>query len=533
MAVSSCDAHLAPLAGLASAHVCFEEIALGDGIKTLQSVAHSDRSRGSLAFVAGPSAEAGNSPGGPGKTFGRIGIFLFAGAPLQSRLQRLDDLDLSFVEDMLGRLIVIGSGASEHELHGLGGADQCDDGKFFKGGSIFDDALLDIQSVALQGPKQLFDMPALAIPTDRRQGLFDGLDRMGGQQTPVNRLLAGRRVALNDFDGEEFDLIGSLGIGAGFGTTYSHPPVTHAQASLPRLALARPLRQIELEAVHFCKSRHDCKLSAAAGHRAVAAGPRQKVRTPVRQPGPFFVDVALTLIDNRDHGGLRQCRFGALRTFDPAIRFLLLDRLLAVVLALRLEASPHLHVEQAEAVPGLGVHGQHRMHEQADIAAIAYRAEAALAPALALVVDLAGVLNHQHMPPDRRLGYARSLAGRYLRGRDTVVQHEAQEFYLLSAIVPKLAQTNRLSIAYALQQPRAIFFSRSSPKKPMFISAIARSLESQRQRQNHTRFAQCKANTMKIHGKICAHASPQAGEGVVSIPEEVRGSEEVAREKFK
>src|SRR6266481_9316184 len=197
---------LSPM-GLASAHVCFEEIALGDGIKTLQSVAHSDRSRGSLAFVAGPSAEAGNSPGGPGKTFGRIGIFLFAGAPLQSRLQRLDDLDLPFVEDMLGRLIVIGSGASEHELHGLGGTDQCDDGKFFKGGSIFDDALLDIQSVALQGPKQLFDMPALAIPTDRRQGLFDGLDRMGGQQTPVNRLLAGRRVALNDFDGEEVDLI--------------------------------------------------------------------------------------------------------------------------------------------------------------------------------------------------------------------------------------------------------------------------------------------------------------------------------------
>src|SRR5258708_34982762 len=53
--------------GLASAHVCFEEIALGDGINMLQSVAHSDRSRGSLAFVAGPSADASNRPVEPGK----------------------------------------------------------------------------------------------------------------------------------------------------------------------------------------------------------------------------------------------------------------------------------------------------------------------------------------------------------------------------------------------------------------------------------------------------------------------------------
>ena len=153
------------------------------------------------------------------------------------------------------------------------------------------------------------------------------------------------------------------------------------------------------------------------------------------------------------------------------------------------------------------------MHEQADIAAVAHRAEAVLAPALALVVDLAGILYHQHVPPGRRLGYARPLAGRYLRGRDTVVQYEAQESYLFGSIVSKLAQTNRLPIANTPQQPRAIFFSRSSPKNPMFISAIASSLESRRQRQNHTRFAQRKANTMKMHGKICAHASPQGERG--------------------
>src|SRR5467141_953632 len=36
-------------------------------------------------------------------------------------------------------------------------------------------------------------------------------------------------------------------------------------------------------------------------------------------------------------------------------------------------------------------------------------------------------------------------------------------------------------------------------------------------------------------GRLCtlSRKRPQAGEGVVSIPEEVRGSEEVAREKFK
>src|SRR5207302_7367102 len=89
--------------------------------------------------------------------------------------------------------------------------------------------------------------------------------------------------------------------------------------------------------------------------------------------------------------------------------------------------------------------------------------------------------------------------------RDPLVHQEAPELNFLGPIVAQLAQANRLAIANASQQPRAIFFRRSSPKYPMSISATASSSESRRQIQNHTGFPRFKH---KLREKICAHASP-------------------------
>jgi hypothetical protein len=87
-----------------------EEIALNDGIDAIESVAHGDGSGGSLALVAGPSAEACDGPGGPGEAVSKIGILLLAGAALQAQLQGRENLPLALVKDLRHRLAVARQG---------------------------------------------------------------------------------------------------------------------------------------------------------------------------------------------------------------------------------------------------------------------------------------------------------------------------------------------------------------------------------------------------------------------------------------
>src|SRR5271166_2869194 len=134
---------------LAWAHISGEMIALDDGIEALEAVAHGYRAGGFVAGIAGPSAEAGDGPAGPGEGPGRMGVLLFQRAALQFLLQNVQDLDLSFVEDAARRRIAIGGGAGQHELHGDGGADQADHGEFFERRAVLDHALLDTKTLPL------------------------------------------------------------------------------------------------------------------------------------------------------------------------------------------------------------------------------------------------------------------------------------------------------------------------------------------------------------------------------------------------
>src|SRR5208337_1106814 len=143
-----------------------ELVALEDGIEALEAVAHGYRAGGFVAAVAGPSAEAGDGPAGPGESRGRVRVLLFQCAALQFLLQDLQDLDLSVVEDAArrrhrgggfiaaSRRTAVGGGAGEHELHGDGGADQADHGELFERGAVLDHALLDAKTLPLEGAKQ-------------------------------------------------------------------------------------------------------------------------------------------------------------------------------------------------------------------------------------------------------------------------------------------------------------------------------------------------------------------------------------------
>src|SRR5206468_10534600 len=125
---------------------------------------------------------------------------------------------------------------------------------------------------------------------------------------------------------------------------------------------------------------------------AITTGAAQKLSALIRQASPLLVDVALAVVDDGDHRRLGQHGFRLLPALDPAIRLLLLDRQLLVVLRLALGPPPNLRVDQSETFLRLRVHRQNRVHEQSRVGAIADLAEPMLAPALRLVVDLAGIL---------------------------------------------------------------------------------------------------------------------------------------------
>src|SRR4029077_19009166 len=123
---------------------------------------------GFVTVVAGPAAEPGDGPPGPGQGIGRMRILLLGSALLQLLLEGVQDLNLGSVEDVAGRLVSSTGGAREHELHGDDGGEERNDHKLFESLPVLDDALLDAQPLTLKGSKQLLDVPAQAIPADHR-----------------------------------------------------------------------------------------------------------------------------------------------------------------------------------------------------------------------------------------------------------------------------------------------------------------------------------------------------------------------------
>ena len=96
------------------------------------------------------------------------------------------------------------------------------------------------------------------------------------------------------------------------------------------------------------------------------------------------------------------------------------------------------------------------MHEQPDVGAVADRAERVLAPALGLVVDLAGVVQSQHVAADRGSGGQQRPARDHFRHRDFLVRQEAAEPDLLGPVIGEPADTDTLALVHALQQQGAI-----------------------------------------------------------------------------
>jgi hypothetical protein len=189
--------------------------ALDHGDEALQAVVHGDWARRTLAGVAGPATEPGDGPGAPAERSGLVRIALLLGAAFQTRLQGLDDSDLLLVEYTFDRQRRCCRVASEHQLHGLGSGDDAQHHQSLQGSSVLEHATFDVEALRLERSKQLFDVPPQRILGDHLTGLVDVVDRMRGEQPPVDGFLAPRRLDLAHVDSRQAHTARSSTIGAG------------------------------------------------------------------------------------------------------------------------------------------------------------------------------------------------------------------------------------------------------------------------------------------------------------------------------
>src|SRR3984893_5819813 len=78
--------------GLTWAHIFCEVIAINDGVEAIEPVSHGNGPSRFVAILSGPAAETGDGPAGPGQAVGRMRVLLLGRAPLQFRLQRMQNL---------------------------------------------------------------------------------------------------------------------------------------------------------------------------------------------------------------------------------------------------------------------------------------------------------------------------------------------------------------------------------------------------------------------------------------------------------
>jgi hypothetical protein len=313
---------------------------------------------------------------------------------------------------------------------------------------------------------------------------------MGGQQTPDDRLFAQRRVDLACLDEIERQLGRIASVCAARRLAQRDRAEARRQSHLARRS-PRTTRQIEGQAAGF-RLGGDLgqKPAVDLGQRPIVRRADQHMGLLVGHTGEQFIDVRFPIGDEGDARSRAQEGSRLQRRGDPPVALFFLDRQALVVVLLDSGPPPDRRAGEPQKSASLGVHRQRRMHEQADIRAIADCAQAALAPGLRLIIDLARVLDQKDMSAGRcDSGPLRRRAQDFVNSHSGVAE-EARKPDLLRPIVGQFAQARADAPAHALQRLPPLFSSRSSPKYPTFKSAIADPLRLKgRPIQNHTRFS--------------------------------------------
>jgi hypothetical protein len=186
------------------------------------------------------------------------------------------------------------------------------------------------------------------------------------------------------------------------------------------------------------------------------------------QGGPFLVDVALAVGHHRDHRRRLQNLTRQRRAAQPAMRLLRLDRPLAPGRRGPFRARPDLRSDQPQTTAARSIDRQNRVQKQAAVAPVPNHAQPPRPAGMPLVVQLARILDRQHMPTAHRRAQPLGAPGTQRRPRYPRVPQPAAKPHLLSTTTRQAAQPDGLLLDHPpVQQAPSLraAYPRSGPPK--------------------------------------------------------------------
>ena len=384
-----------PAFALGDAHM-FERPSFRDGMEVVEAVLECDRAWWSRRRVAVPSAQTSDDPGCPGQASAAVRIDLQRGFAFVLAIESRQRGHLAVGKDEAGGFgvpAVPGLGELKCDGGGLDG----DCGKLEQPLGGVELTVLEPQALLFEDAEELLDVPARLVPIDDAPGASGIAEVMGRQKTPVQRFGIGGRMALDDLDKTERYACRQARRGA-LGAAHRDPAKTQCQLGPARRGgAARP--QLDHGSPGVGQAFAHAIEAVAVGQAAILHDPGQQVEARARHAGPFFVKIALAVGNDRHRFGRGQHRLGALRRRDPAPRFLVGQRPLLVRRCDPSTPRPDLARHQAQATLIGSIERQHRVDENAAADPFANLAEPALPVLRRAEVDLARILDRQHMTP--------------------------------------------------------------------------------------------------------------------------------------
>ena len=401
-------------------------------------------------------------------------ILLLFRLSLQRGLNVLQYLNLACIERVGGR-----AGrptlACQRQLHDAHRRRERHHHQFLQPDAVLKLARLDVQSLPFDRAEGLFNMPALAIPTDAPARFLQRAHGVRGQQPPMNRRFVtdhGRGV-FDDIDHVQRQVRRGLLVGAIPGLFERYRAETNMQQCFMGAALGRdgqgdPVTTLYGLLIHPVEQGH----VTDRGQVAIAAGADQQVRARIRYAVPQLVDVGFPIGDRGDCGRFRQPFFAGYHGVDPAHAFLFFNRELFVMGRFPLRALPQVQVGQSKTGAFVGIDRQQRVNKKTQITSVAHRPQSVDASAMALQVDFAAVLDRQDMPSLAARIRAGTGAGNQFLGAHARVGQKSAETNFPSPVPAQLSKAYVLSADQLLMQFRSRFFKRASPKPPSAYRSI-------------------------------------------------------------
>ena len=295
-------------------------------------------------------------------------------------------------------------------------------------------------------------------------GLRNGVDRSAGQQPPVDRNDARRRIVLAHVKGMERDALLQIGIDVFLRPRQGDRAMAQNHRGAPR-GTAGNRRQIEREVIGDRKAVEMLEQVPAIGQAALGLGAHQQFNRG-GPPRKGRIEIALAIGDdaNRRGAGRAQAR-GRGGAHQPTVGLFLVRRA-PCMLCRRTVSFPQLHIEQPQNDAAVGINHQHRMNEEGRIDAVPAATERGFATLMLREVDLARVVYRQHATTGNLRQHMRLRRRDQRRLAHLVVAQKAPDRLFACFVATKPFDRYRPAQHHAFEQPPPLFRSRSSPKLP-------------------------------------------------------------------